>query len=67
MYEDISKRKMAEEQIVQSRREWEEIFQAIGHPTVIIDARHRILSVNRATLKALGIQNEDVIKGKKVP
>jgi PAS domain S-box-containing protein len=65
MYEDISKRKMAEEQIVQSRREWEEIVQAIGHPTIIMDAKHNILSVNRATLETLGIDYEDAIKGKK--
>jgi PAS domain S-box-containing protein len=65
MYEDISKKKMAEEQIVQSRREWEEIFQAIGHPTILMDSKHNILSVNRVTLKVLGINHADEIKGKK--
>jgi PAS domain S-box-containing protein len=47
-----------------ARREWEEIFQAIGHPAVILDPEHRILAANRATLQAAGSAEHEVL-GKK--
>jgi len=62
---DITERKRAEEEILRAKRDWEDIFQAIGHPTIILDADHNIISANRATLNALGAHSEDEIKGKK--
>ncbi len=44
-----------------ARREWEEIFQAIGHPAMILDAEHRILAANRATLRAAGLRQSKVL------
>ena len=52
------------EELRQARREWEEIFQAIGHPTMILDAEHRIIEANRATLAALG-KDAAEIRGRK--
>ncbi|MFZ3138365.1 MAG: PAS domain S-box protein, partial [Thermodesulfovibrionales bacterium] len=62
---DITERKRAEEEILKTKRDWEDIFHAIGHPTIILDADHNIISANRATLKALGAHSEEEIKGKK--
>lgn len=56
--------KKAEEELRQTRKEWEEIFQAIGHPALILDAQHRILKANRATLQAVGISEEELQKKK---
>ncbi|MDQ7786499.1 MAG: PAS domain S-box protein [Thermodesulfovibrionales bacterium] len=36
------------------RQEGENIFQAINHPTIILDVQYNIISVNRATVKAVG-------------
>jgi PAS domain S-box-containing protein/putative nucleotidyltransferase with HDIG domain len=58
---DITVRKRAEAALLESRRQWEEIFQAIGQPTLILDASHRILMANRATLSAVGMVNEEVL------
>ena len=62
---DITERKRAEEEILKTKRDWEDIFHAIGHPTIILDADHNIISANRATLKALGAHSEEEIKGEK--
>ena len=54
---EMEKRKQAE-------RQWQEIFEAIGHMTMIIDTDHTILAANRATLAQTGLSIEQVI-GKK--
>ncbi len=41
--------------------EWESIFQAIGHPTIIMDRHHKVLMVNRATTKMLKKSSEDLV------
>ena len=58
---DISERKKAEEEIQETRREWENIFQAIGHPTLILDGDHRLIHANAATEKATGKPEKDLI------
>jgi PAS domain S-box-containing protein len=44
----------------QSKKEWQEIFQAIGSPTLILDSQFRILSANRAALTATGQSEEEL-------
>lgn len=47
-----------------SHREWKEIFQAIGHPTMMLDPEHNVLAANRALLKTAGCSEEE-IRGRK--
>jgi PAS domain S-box-containing protein/putative nucleotidyltransferase with HDIG domain len=54
-------RRRAETLIIQSRREWENIFQAIGHPAVILDHRHGIINANKAVVCASGLSREELI------
>ena len=58
---DITERKRAEHELQKSRREWERIFQAIGHPTLILDTHHRLIHANAATEKATGKPETDLI------
>ena len=67
-FRDITERKRAEEdraklqeEAIQARREWEEIFQAIGHPTMIMDAHHTVLTANRATALVTGKSEADMV------
>jgi PAS domain S-box-containing protein len=62
---DITDRKEAENEILRIKNEWENIFQAIGNPTIILDPDHNIISANRATITALGVNSANEIKGKK--
>lgn len=46
-----------------SRREWLTIFQAIGHPTVIMDPGYRIIQANHEVCRILG-KSEQALFGK---
>ena len=51
---DITARKEAEVALLQARYEWENIFQAIGHPVLVLDCNFRILAANRVALELSG-------------
>jgi two-component system cell cycle sensor histidine kinase/response regulator CckA len=53
-------RKSAEEELRHAHREWEDIFQTIGHSTLILDPQHRVLAANRATVKATGRSEKEL-------
>jgi len=57
-------RKQAEEALQRSRAEWENIFQAIGQPAVVMDVRHSIILANQAMLAAAG-KTMDELRGLK--
>jgi PAS domain S-box-containing protein len=57
----ILKRKQDEAALQRIQKEWEEIFQAIGHPTVILDRQHTVTAANRAAAAAAGMQAEALV------
>jgi len=61
---DITGRKKGEKELANVRQEWEDIFQAIGHPTLILDPKHNVIAVNRAVIKATGISKEESLRKK---
>ncbi len=61
---DISKRRFREHEIQRLRKEWQDIFRAIGNPAMIIDRSHRIIHANTASSKALGRPQKEIV-GKK--
>ncbi|MHA2424529.1 MAG: ATP-binding protein, partial [Candidatus Thorarchaeota archaeon] len=52
---------MADTNDVGDNQEWESIFQAIGHPTMILDRDHKILMINKATSKMLKKSPKEII------
>jgi PAS domain S-box-containing protein len=58
---DITGRKRREEELQRARRAWEDIFQAIGHPALILDPLHRIIAANRAAIQATGLRESEII------
>ena len=61
---DITERKQAEEQLHRLSKDREEIFQALGNATIIIDPEFNIVDVNRFTIEATG-KSKDELLGKK--
>jgi PAS domain S-box-containing protein len=59
--QDITNRKRAEEALQHARKEWQDIFEAIGQPTVILDTQYTVIAANRAVLQATG-KSEDELK-----
>lgn len=58
---DITRRKQAEEQLSRAKTEWEQTFDAMPDLIAIIDNKHRILRVNKAMAKTLGVTPEQCI------
>jgi two-component system cell cycle sensor histidine kinase/response regulator CckA len=58
---DISDRKQAEARINRAQREWENIFEAIGQPTAIINPQFIILAANRALIDVSGMSLHDIL------
>lgn len=54
-------RQKAEKELLQSRREWEEIFQAVGNPVLILDPDYTVMHANRAAAEAIDTTEEDLI------
>jgi PAS domain S-box-containing protein len=61
---DITDRKQAEVAIEKANREWQHIFQAVGHPTIILDSEHKVIAANQAVLNKTGKLEKELI-GKK--
>jgi PAS domain S-box-containing protein len=59
--ENINFRKQAEDEIAQSKKDWQLIFQAISHPTTLLDKHHKIVEVNDAVIKYTGKSKEELI------
>ena len=62
--EDITDRKQIEEDLRKTRQDWEDIFQAIGHSTIIMDQHHGILAANKATITATGKSQSELLNAK---
>ncbi len=58
---DITEQKRMVQEISQARDDWETIFQAISHPTIIIDPQHGILNANKAVACASGKSITDLV------
>ena len=58
---DITKRKRAEEKLVRAKEEWERTFASVPDMITIIDNQHRILRVNQAMARRLGLAAEECI------
>jgi PAS domain S-box-containing protein len=54
-------RKRTEEDIRNSKEEWERIFTAIGDIATIQDSSHRILRANRKACEVFGLQPEELV------
>jgi two-component system, cell cycle sensor histidine kinase and response regulator CckA len=62
--EDIAERRLVEEALLRAKKDWETIFQAIGHPTIIMDLEHRIVAANKATIDLSGKSLDQLVNTK---
>jgi PAS domain S-box-containing protein len=61
---DISRRKAAEQAIIVAKRQWEQTFDAVSDPIVIVNDKFRIVRVNMALAQRIGATPQDCV-GKK--
>jgi len=58
---DLTERNRVEEALRRSQKEWQDIFNAISHPTFVLDLQHGISAANSAVLMRLGLPEAQVI------
>lgn len=59
--QELNNRKLAEKAARHALKDWEDIFQASGNPTFILDGEHGVISANRATVGATGKSKEALL------
>ena len=62
--EDIALRQQAQAELLEARRAWENIFQATGHPTIIMDLEHRIVAANKKCIQVTGKSHDELLNAK---
>jgi two-component system CheB/CheR fusion protein len=58
---DITKRKLAEEGLRRAKEEWERTFASVPDLITILDNRYRVLRVNEAMARRLGLKPEECV------
>ena len=58
---ESSKRKQAEEAVIQATKNWEYTFDAVPDPIAILDNKYRVVRVNRAMAARLGVTPEECV------
>ena len=49
------------QEAAKAERQWQAIFQALGHPAMLLDAQHRIIAANKATVKATSLSELELV------
>ena len=58
---DITERKLAEGEIIRAKEAWERTFDSVPDLIAILDNHHRVLRVNQAMARRLGVKPEECI------
>ena len=61
---EIVERRVAEEELMKIKSDWEIIFQSIPHPTFILDKEQNVIAANKYLEKMIGISSKNM-KGHK--
>ena len=61
---DISDKKEAEKEMLKAKNEWENVFNAIGHPAFILDKHHNIINANNAVISLTGKSRQELFNEK---
>lgn len=58
---DITERLALEEELRELGRQWETVFQAIGQPAMVLSPDQRVVAVNRAAERAIGLTRDELV------
>ncbi len=61
VFRDQTEERRLRRELERSRKEWEQIFQAVGHPSIVLDREFRILQANEAALKLSGLGKDELL------
>lgn len=58
---EIARRELVEKDLEKARREWHDIFQAIGNPALILSNTKEVIGVNSEAMKLLGKTEAEIL------
>ncbi len=61
VFDVITERKLAEEELLRAKKEWEQTFDSVPDLIAILDTQHRVVRTNRAMAKRLGVTPEQCV------
>jgi PAS domain S-box-containing protein len=61
---DISDKKRTEEELKKAKDDWENVFNAIGHPAFILDKNQNILNANDVVVRITGKTRQELLNEK---
>ena len=64
LQEEVARRQQTEAELLQSRQDWEDIFQSIGHSTVIMDLEHWIVAANKECIEVTGKSLQELLNSR---
>ncbi len=64
LQEEIARRQQTEAELLGARQDWEDIFQATGHPTIIMDLEHGIVAANKKCIEVTGKSHDELLNAK---
>nr|NQU91509.1 PAS domain S-box protein [Bacteroidota bacterium] len=59
--EDITESEKAAQKLTEAKKDWEAVFEAIGHPTIILNKNFQLIHANKSTEKLTGKPLSDLI------
>lgn len=61
VFRDQSEERAHQRELARAKREWEEVFEATGQPTMILSPELTILAANKATCELLGLSRGEIL------
>lgn len=61
IFRDQTQERARQRELARSHKEWKGIFEALGHPAIILDPHRNIIAANSSALSLAGLPTEEVL------
>lgn len=61
VFRDQTNERALARELERSRREWHQIFETVGNPSLVLDRELRVLEANEAALRMMGLEKGEIL------
>lgn len=61
VFRDQTRERALARELERSRRDWHQIFETVGNPSLVLDPELRVIEANQAALRMIGLQKGEVL------